>query len=450
MNAPAPDTIVARATPAGRGGVAIVRVSGPAARTIAAQLAGGPPPPRRAVLRPFGSAGCEPLDTGLLLYFPAPHSYTGEDVVEFQLHGSPLLTRMLVDAIVACGARPARAGEFTERAWLNDRLDLAQAEAVADLIDASTEAAARAARRSLAGAFSAAVLELDEQVAALRTWVEAALDFPDEDIDVLDDAGLAARIATLDAAFDHLERTVRHGRLLRDGVQVVIAGRPNAGKSSLLNALAGHDAAIVTDVPGTTRDLVRAELDFDGLPVHVIDTAGLHEAADAIEREGMRRTRAELGHADLILLVIDTTNPAGDDAALRAAMPAGVPVILVLNKIDASGQPAGHREAAGGDEAVGVCALTGAGLDALRARVGERVGYSAAEGTLIARQRHLDALRRARRHFEAGRSLLAPGGAPELFAEEMRAVHAALGEITGEFGTEDLLARIFAGFCIGK
>ncbi len=442
-------TIVARATPAGRGGVGIVRVSGPRVRTIAGAVLGSCPEPRVATLQDFRDAGGQAMDTGLALFFPAPHSFTGEDVLELHAHGGPVLLDMLVERIVGLGARLAAPGEFSERAFLNDKLDLLQAEAVADLIDAGSRAAARAAHRSLSGEFSAAVLGLNEQVTALRMYVEAAIDFPEEEIDFLGTGELRRRLDTVAAEFDRIEATARQGRLLRDGIHVVLAGRPNSGKSSLLNGLAGYQAAIVTDVPGTTRDLVREQLDIDGLPVHVVDTAGLRETADIVEREGVLRTRGQLAVADLTLLVIDATD-AAPPAPLLAEVPAGVPVVVVRNKIDLTGEQPGVDAVA--EPAIArLSALTGAGLDDLRQLIKSRVGYGApGEGTVIARQRHLDSIRRARAHFDAGREQLEANRAGELLAEELRVAQVALAEITGEFTSDDLLGRIFASFCIGK
>jgi tRNA modification GTPase len=449
MNTTSGTTIVARATPAGRGGVGIVRVSGPAVRSIAAAVLGGCPEPRVATLHGFREAGGQTLDTGLALFFPAPHSFTGEDVLELHAHGGPVLMDMLVERIVGLGARLAKPGEFSERAFLNDKLDLLQAEAVADLIDAGSRAAARAAHRSLSGEFSAAILALNEQVTALRMYVEAAIDFPEEEIDFLGTDELRRRLDAVAAEFDRIESAARQGRLLRDGIHVVLAGRPNSGKSSLLNRLAGYEAAIVTDVPGTTRDLVREHLDIDGLPVHVVDTAGLRETADIVEREGVLRTRGQLAVADLTLLVVDATDKAPLDELL-AEVPPGVPVVVVRNKIDLTGEEPGVD--AGAQPVVArLSARTGAGIDDLRQLIKSRVGFGdPGEGTVIARQRHLDSIRRARAHFDAGREQLEANRAGELLAEELRGAQVALAEITGEFSSDDLLGKIFGSFCIGK
>ena len=461
------DTIVAPATAPGRGGIGVVRLSGPGVPTIAASMLGAAlPEPRRATLATFRDGAGEALDSGLALYFPAPHSYTGEAVLELHGHGGPAVLTALVERAVELGARRAEPGEFTRRAYLNDKLDLAQAEAVADLIDAGSKAAARAALRSLQGAFSAEVHGLVEGLIDLRVWVEAAIDFPEEEIDFLADPALAARVAALRARFDAVTRAARQGRVLRDGLTVVIAGRPNAGKSSLLNALAGHEAAIVTDLPGTTRDVVREQLDLDGLPLQVLDTAGLRVAgegpADAVEAEGIRRTRAELARADLVLFVVDAAaDPAATAyAAEGASLPPGVPVTLVFNKVDlvdpaVAGaarppQVGPSRTVDGAGAALRVSARSGEGLATLRAHLQAAVGYSASDtGALSARARHLDALARARAHLDTACTLLADKRG-ELVAEELRLAQAALGEITGEFSSDDLLGRIFGSFCIGK
>jgi tRNA modification GTPase len=442
-------TIVARATPAGRGGIGVVRISGPLARPIAEAVLGSCPAPRVATLNTFTDAGGQALDTGLALFFPAPHSYTGEDVLELQGHGGPVLLEMLVGRIVSLGARIARPGEFTERAFLNDKLDLLQAEAVADLIDAGSRTAARAAQRSLSGEFSAAILGLNEQVTGLRMYVEAAIDFPEEEIDFLATDELRRRLDAVEQEFTRIETAARQGRLLRDGVHVVIAGRPNSGKSSLLNRLAGYDAAIVTDQPGTTRDPIREQLEIDGLPVHIVDTAGLRDSGDVVEREGVNRTRAQLAVADLALLVIDAAD-AGHIGDLSAELPAGTPVIVVRNKIDLSGEAAGLA-GDGEPTLVRISARTGAGLPDLRQLIKQQAGFGeAGEGTVIARQRHLDSIRRARAHFDAGREQLERQRAGELLAEELRGAQLALAEITGEFTSDDLLGKIFGSFCIGK
>jgi len=443
------ETIVARATPAGRGGIGVVRISGPRVRAIAEAVLGSCPEPREATFHSFADADGQALDAGIALFFPGPHSYTGEDVLELQGHGGTVLLDMLVTRIVELGARLARPGEFTERAFLNDKLDLLQAEAVADLIDAGSRTAARAAQRSLSGEFSAAVLALNEQVTGLRMYVEAAIDFPEEEIDFLGTGEMRRRLDTVDREFTRIEAAARQGRLLRDGIHVVLAGRPNSGKSSLLNRLAGYEAAIVADEPGTTRDPVREHLDIDGLPVHIVDTAGLRQSTDPVEREGVQRTRAQLAVADLALLVVDATDPAGT-GALADELPAGIPLLVVHNKIDLTGEAPG-LESNAQPALVRISALTGDGLPQLRQLIKERAGFGeTGEGTVIARQRHLDSIRRARAHFDAGREQLEDQRAGELLAEELRAAQLALAEITGEFTSDDLLGKIFGTFCIGK
>ncbi|MBV8342352.1 MAG: tRNA uridine-5-carboxymethylaminomethyl(34) synthesis GTPase MnmE [Gammaproteobacteria bacterium] len=465
------DTIVASATPPGRGGIGIVRISGPKAPELGAVLLGELPAARRATCASFLDAGGAAIDAGLALFFPAPHSYTGEHVLELHGHGGEYVLEALVGRAVELGARRARPGEFTQRAFLNERLDLAQAEAVADLIDAGSREAARAAMRSLAGEFSAMVRGLTEAVIELRTYVEAAIDFPEEELDFLADRELGERFAALREHFAAVEASARQGRLLREGMTVVIAGRPNAGKSSLLNRLAGYDAAIVTPIPGTTRDVVRERIAIDGMPLHVLDTAGLRTGGDLVEEEGVRRAQAEMQRADRVLFVVDA---AADPVAAalaeeRPRLPRDVPLTLILNKCDLLGgeapvEPArtaagaaGARDAQGAADAAGpppriaLSALTGVGLAQLRAHLKECMGYRNVEtGTVSARRRHLEALARARGHtLEAARQL-AERRAGELVAEELRGAQQALGEITGEFTSEELLGRIFAGFCIGK
>jgi len=440
------DTIVARATPPGRGGVAIVRVSGPAAAAIAREVCGELPAPRYAKFLHFRDERGDAIDSGIALYFATPSSFTGEDVLELQGHGGPVVCELLIERILALGARLAEPGEFARRAFLNDKLDLSQAEAIADLIDSGSRAAARAANRSLDGEFSIAVANLNRTVTELRVFVEAAMDFPDEDIDFLDDAELSRRLDGVAAEFVGLEKTVRNGRLLRDGIHLVLAGRPNAGKSSLLNALTGFDAAIVTDVPGTTRDLVREQIDIDGLPVHLVDMAGLRAGEDIVEREGVRRAREQLDAADHALVVVDAS---GDDdiAALVAELPDELSHTVVRNKIDLTGAAAAI-EAAG---TIAVSALTGAGIDALRDHIKRSVGFdSVGEGMITARQRHVDRLRVAREHFERAREQLLEHKTGELMADDLLQAQNALAEITGEFTSDDLLGEIFGSFCIGK
>ena len=446
------DTIVAAATAPGRGGIGVVRVSGPAVPQIAVAMLGALPQPRQVMLRPFRAGDGEPIDVGMALYFPAPHSYTGEHVLELQGHGGPVLLETLIERVIALGARRARPGEFTERAFLNDKIDLAQAEAVADLIDAGSRAAAKAAMRSLQGEFSARVATLTEALIELRLYVEAAIDFPEEEVDFLSDRELGDRLEAVRSQFDEVQASARQGRLLRDGMTVVIAGPPNAGKSSLLNRLAGHDAAIVTAIAGTTRDVLRERIDIDGLPLHILDTAGLRDSGDAIEEEGVRRARMEMARADRVLFVIDAATDPLADAYIeeRERLPGGVPVTLVFNKCDlAAGTPLADTFA--GPPRVSISALRGDGLDTLRTHLQQCMGFQVSDaGNVSARQRHLDALERARSHVEEGARQLHETRAGELMAEELQRAQRVLAEISGEFSSDDLLGRIFSGFCIGK
>jgi tRNA modification GTPase len=446
------DTIVAAATPPGRGGVGIVRISGPKTPELAAILLGELPAARRATFARFLDGRQDPIDAGLALFFPAPHSYTGEHVLELHGHGGPLVMEALVGRALELGARRAQPGEFTQRAFLNDKLDLAQAEAIADMIDAGSRAAVRAAMRSLQGEFSAMVRGLTEAVIELRTYVEAAIDFPEEEIDFLADRELAERFAAVRDHFEGVMASARQGRLLREGMVVVIAGRPNAGKSSLLNRLAGYDAAIVTPVPGTTRDVVRERIHLDGMPLHVLDTAGLRRGGDVVEEEGIRRAQAEMQRADRVLFVIDAVADPDGNAVReeRARLPADVPLTLVFNKCDlAVGLPVADE--VGGPARFMISALTGAGLPELRAHLKACMGYQSVDGGAIsARKRHLEALSLARGHTEEASRVLTERRAGELVAEELRMAQQALNEITGEFTSDDLLGRIFAGFCIGK
>ena len=446
----ADDTIVALATPPGEGGIAVVRLSGPGAFIIGERVAGRKLRPRQATRCELRDAVGELIDRGIVLFFPAPRSFTGEDVVEFQVHGGPVVCDWLLDTALASGARAAVAGEFTQRAFLNDKVDLTQAEAIADLIASGSRDAARAALRSLEGVFSDAVHDLVQLLTAVRVHIEAGIDFPDEELDLHQDRELADRLAQVEQHFHELGRAARQGKVLRDGLAVVIAGPPNAGKSSLLNQLAGEDAAIVTDIPGTTRDPLREHIAIDGMPLSVVDTAGLRDSGDVIEAEGMRRAHRELKRADRALWVADAA--AGEDHARRAAhqtLPAGLPVTLVLNKIDLlprSPAVEAHEE----DTVVWLSAVTGAGLDLLREHLKSAAGFQAeVGGAFSARRRHLDALARAEDAFQRGRRQF-DGGALELAAEELRDAQTALGQITGEFTSEDLLGEIFASFCIGK
>jgi tRNA modification GTPase len=443
------DTIVAIATPAGAGGVGIVRLSGPRSRAIAEAVSARALLPRQLHYADFRDAAGEIIDDGIALYFAAPASYTGEDVAELQAHGSPVVLRGLVARCCELGARMARAGEFSERAFRNGKLDLAQAEAVADLIAASDIRAARAARRSLEGGFSRRAEALAAELLALRVHVEAAIDFADEPIQALGGAALRSRLAAALADLDELLVAAERGRRLRDGLHAVIVGPPNAGKSSLLNVLAGSERAIVTDIAGTTRDLLQEAVRLDGVELTLVDTAGLHEGGDEIEREGMRRARAELERADLAIVVLDARDPASGREAVAAAI-ADVPRRLWLhNKVDLLEPP----PAAGpGPDALYVSARSGTGLEPLRAMLRELGGAPAgdgAEGAFSARARHVEALRRARGHAAAAAGHLLDD-ALELAAEALRGGHDAVGEITGRVAADDLLGHVFASFCIGK
>ncbi len=445
------DTIVAIGTAPGRGGIGILRVSGRDCRTIAAGLLGRVPQPRTAELHRFLDAAGDAIDEGIALFFPGPASFTGEDVLELHGHGGPVVMDLLLQRVLELGARAAAPGEFTQRAFLNDKLDLAQAEAIADLIDSGSAEAARAALRSLQGEFSSQVHDLAEAVLELRMWVEAAIDFPEEEVDFLGDRALGTRLEFIRHRFAQLAETARQGTLLRDGLTLVIAGRPNAGKSSLLNRLAGYDAAIVTPVPGTTRDVLRERIEIDGLPLHVLDTAGLRESPDEVEAEGIRRAHRELTRADRVLFVVD----ASDEAAVAnvevdlAGLPTDAPRTVVLNKIDRiGGEPRVER---GDPVRIHLSAASGAGLELLRTHLKDCVGFHpAGTGVLSARARHLEALRRARAHVEEAHRLLTERHAGELVAQELTDAQKQLGEITGEVTSDDLLGRIFASFCIGK
>jgi tRNA modification GTPase len=455
--APAPDTIVAAATPPGRGGIAIVRLSGPSVPAIAAELLGLLPAPRfatRASFRgaPAGAVDSGAIDSGIALYFPAPHSYTGEHVLELHGHGGPVVVEALIARALMLGARRAQPGEFTQRAYLNGKLDLAQAEAVADLIDASSEAAARAALRSLDGDFSTQVRSLGALLTALRVQVEAAIDFADEELEVLPDAALGEPLQAAMRQLSALLAASGQGRLLTEGMTIVIAGPPNAGKSTLLNRLAGHEAAIVTPLPGTTRDVLRERIQLDGMPVHLLDTAGLRaQPGDVIEAEGIRRAAAAMAGADRILFVIDAAADPGAGAyeAERWRLPPTVPVTLVFNKIDLCLGPAGAIPA--GIDSLRVCARSGEGLQMLREYLKASMGFTPGlEGAISARARHLEALGLCASHLQAAAWQLAQRGSRELVAEELRRAQLALGEILGSESSDELLGRIFSSFCIGK
>ncbi len=450
------DTIAAIATAQGRGGVGIVRVSGPAARMIALQVGEGEPKPRYAHYGAWHDAHGEVLDEGLLLFFPGPHSFTGEDVLELQGHGGPVVLDLLLQRCIELGARLARPGEFSERAFLNDKLDLAQAEAIADLIEASSAQAARNAVRSLQGEFSRRVHGLTEQLIQLRIYVEAAIDFPEEEIDFLADGHVLHQLEGVREQLSTVLREAGQGALLRDGMTVVIAGRPNAGKSSLLNALAGREAAIVTDIAGTTRDVLREHIHIDGMPLHVVDTAGLRDTEDQVERIGVERALNAIGEADRVLLVVDASAAEADDPfalwpEFLGIRPQPDKVTLIRNKADLSGETIEMHSNADGHVTVSLSARNGDGLDLLRDHLKACMGFEqTAESGFSARRRHLQALHQAAAHLDHGHAQLTLAGAGELLAEDLRQAQQALGEITGAFTSDDLLGRIFSSFCIGK
>ena len=442
------DTIAALATAPGQGGVGIIRVSGPGARDIAQRIARRELQPRYAHYGPFWS-GEQTLDEGIALFFPGPHSFTGEDVLELQGHGGPVVMDLLLKACLAAGARQARPGEFSERAFLNDKLDLAQAEAIADLIEASSEQAARNALNSLQGAFSQRVHSLTESLIALRIYVEAAIDFPEEEIDFLADGHVLNQL-------QQVQRQAGQGALLRDGMTVVIAGRPNAGKSSLLNALAGRESAIVTDIAGTTRDILREHIHIDGMPLHIIDTAGLRDTEDQVERIGVQRAMAAISDADRILLMVDASQPEAKNPELLwpeflEQRPDPAKVTLIYNKVDVTGDAVAVETADDGSVVLHLSARQGDGIDLLREHLKACMGFEqTGESLFSARRRHLEALEEAATYLQHGFDQLTLMGAGELLAEDLRMAQQALGKITGEFSADDLLGRIFSSFCIGK
>ncbi|MDD5296025.1 MAG: tRNA uridine-5-carboxymethylaminomethyl(34) synthesis GTPase MnmE [Rhodocyclaceae bacterium] len=445
---PVTEPIAAIATAPGRGGIGVVRVSGRDLHAWFIPLLGRVPLPRTACFCGFLARDRSPIDQGIALYFPAPHSFTGEDVLELQGHGGPVVMQLLLRRCVELGARLADAGEFTKRAFLNDKIDLAQAEAVADLIEASTVAAARSAVRSLVGEFSALVHGLEVQLIELRMLVEACLDFPEEEVDFLAEAGALDRLGDIGLTLEALDLRSRRGSVLRNGLHVVLVGRPNVGKSSLLNCLAGEDLSIVTDVPGTTRDAVRQNLEVQGVPLHVVDTAGLRETEDPVERLGIERTWTEIGKCDLVVYLVDAALGVGiDEEPILARLPTAAPRLTVHNKADLTGCPGAMESKADGVH-VWVSAKTGAGMDTFRAELLRIAGVSVGqEDGFLARERHLVALKSAREHAAQAVSL---SGHLELFAEELRLAHRALGSITGEYSADDLLGDIFSRFCIGK
>ena len=461
MHANPEDSIVSIATAPGRGAVGIVRVSGKDLSGLIAQLFGRTLTPRVANYLPFTQVDGSHVDNGIAIYFKAPQSYTGEDVLELQAHGGPVVLQMLVNACLGCDVagvlRLAQPGEFTQRAFLNNKMDLTQAEAVADLIDASTEQAVRSAARSLSGAFSNATQQLRTQLVKLRMLVEATLDFPEEEIDFLKKADASGQLAALQSQLEAVVQQTQQGVLLREGIKVVIAGQPNAGKSSLLNALAGAELAIVTAIPGTTRDVIAQTIQINGVPVHVLDTAGLRDTQDEVEQMGIQRAWSEIAQADAVIYVYDSTCAqdavvAQKDEALRARLPVSIPVVAVWNKADLQAPPASGGVTTGAQAAVALSAKTGEGLEALRLQLLQWAGWEQpTEGLFTARKRHVRALHAVGEHLVLAREWLDLGGDQlDLLAEELRLANVALGEITGEFNADDLLGEIFSRFCIGK
>ncbi|EDJ89489.1 TPA: tRNA uridine-5-carboxymethylaminomethyl(34) synthesis GTPase MnmE [Haemophilus influenzae] len=450
------ETIVAQATAPGRGGIGILRVSGPLATKVAQAILGKCPKPRMADYLPFKDADGTILDQGVALYFKSPNSFTGEDVLELQGHGGQVVLDLLLKRILQIdGIRLARPGEFSEQAFLNDKLDLAQAEAIADLIDATSEQAVRSALKSLQGEFSKKVNALVDSVIYLRTYVEASIDFPDEEIDFLADGKIEANLRGIINQLEDVRSEAKQGSILREGMKVVIAGRPNAGKSSLLNALAGREAAIVTDIAGTTRDVLREHIHIDGMPLHIIDTAGLRDATDEVERIGISRAWTEIEQADRIILMLDSSDPESADLSkvrseFLAKLPSTLPVTIVRNKIDLNGEQASESEQ-GGYQIISLSAQTHDGVKLLREHLKQAMGFQTGiEGGFLARRRHLDALEKAAEHLQIGLVQLTEFYAGELLAEELRLVQSYLSEITGQFTSDDLLGSIFSSFCIGK
>ncbi|ELR64189.1 GTPase and tRNA-U34 5-formylation enzyme TrmE [Photobacterium marinum] len=450
------DTIVAQATPPGRGGVGIIRVSGLKAKDVALAVAGRELKPRYAEYLPFKNEDGSALDQGIALFFKGPNSFTGEDVLELQGHGGPVLMDMMIKRILQIdGIRAARPGEFSERAFMNDKLDLAQAEAIADLIDASSEEAAKSAFKSLQGAFSTRVNELVEALIHLRIYVEAAIDFPEEEIDFLSDGRVSGDLNNIIERLEAVRREANQGAIMREGMKVVIAGRPNAGKSSLLNALSGKDSAIVTDIAGTTRDVLREHIHIDGMPLHIIDTAGLREASDEVERIGIERAWDEIQQADRVLFMVDSTTTDATDPKeiwpdFIERLPESMGLTVIRNKVELTGEEAGICHVSN-PTLIRLSARTGDGIDNLREHLKECMGFAGTtEGGFMARRRHLEALERAATHLETGKEQLEGFMAGEILAEELRLAQQHLSEITGEFTSDDLLGRIFTSFCIGK
>ena len=442
-------TIVAMATPPGRGGVGIVRLSGPEALSMARLVTHQTEfTPRSAQFATFYDAGRKAMDQGLVLFFKGPNSFTGEDVIEFHCHGAPVVLDLLIQLLLTYGAVMAEPGEFSLRAFLNDKLDLTQAEAIADLIDATSQSAARMAIRSLQGDFSKQITQLNQQIIELRLYVEAAIDFPEEELDFLNDGKIAGKLASIQEKLADIRALAVQGSIIREGLTVVIAGKPNAGKSTLMNCLANKDVAIVTPIPGTTRDVMHEHILLDDIPVHLIDTAGLRSSTDIIEQEGIKRAWQELRRADCVLMVIDASIPEQHETLtleIKAALPLHTPVILVYNKVDVIGMCAKKE-----GSAVYVSLKNSEGLALLKDEIKAVVGYQPGEGQFLARRRHLEALDQATLLLQQGATLLRAHRAGELLAEDLRLAHVALTQITGEFSSDDLLGVIFSSFCIGK
>lgn len=447
------DTIVAPATPRGRGGVAVIRVSGPETSTIAKALLGRLPQPRYATYTAFLDAMGEPLDKGLALYFPAPNSFTGENVLELHGHGGPVIVDLLIERMLALGAKLAQPGEFSLRAFLNHKMNLVEAEAVADLIDATTRTAAKMAERTLQGAFSKQIAALTLQLTELRVLIEASIDFPTEDIDILGDQNIQKRLNDLENQFKTLQKKAFQGVIMQEGMRVVICGRPNAGKSSLLNLLTARETAIVTEFPGTTRDVLRERIEIDGLPLHVMDTAGIRKTKDPIEQEGVRRAYQEIEQADRILWMLDITTESLKDFSVflnQLELPKEENITVIQNKIDLIGKTP-MLQSFGKNCLIALSLKTGEGVDLLKTHLKQCMGYEEhQEGGFLARRRHLDALNRAFNIIVQGKLVFETENAKELLAEELRLAQQVLGEITGEFSSEDLLSQIFSRFCIGK
>ena len=441
------DTIAAIATPSGNGGVGIIRISGTLAIEIAKKLTDHSISPRQAQFTSFKDDDGTVIDSGIFLYFPNPASYTGEDIVELQGHGGSVVLNMLLNRVVNLGARLANPGEFTERAFLNNKLDLAQAEAVADLIESSTEQSVRSAQKSMQGIFSEKINELVDEITELRVYVEAAIDFVDEEIDFLSDGIVERKIINIIENIKKIQNTAQQGRLLRDGMTVVLAGKPNSGKSSLLNALAGHEAAIVTDIAGTTRDILRERIQLDGMPLHIIDTAGLRKSEDTVEKEGIRRAKEEIKQADKVLLLIDSTDP--DCESILQTLPSGLDITKIYNKIDLIEKQPEIIETEQGKQ-IHLSIKKDLGMDLLKNFLKQSVGFnSGMDDVFIARRRHIEALNKGKESVESALVQLKIQ-AGELVAEELRQAQNSLAEITGAFSSDDLLGKIFSSFCIGK